>query len=164
MSSIPRRTQWCRRNLPIQLCVCLLLNFPPTDFNHFQYVSTASNVLANTFGVSLNVALALAFCQYLWRVVRLSTLKISTIEALFSLRSNPLLLFRGDAIKAAPPLFLIAILMWSIQIAISFPTGALTVVSANRTTFSMLSVPTFNGSFVRTSCKSAPQLSTDEAP
>lgn len=125
------------------------------SYSHFfhrptldQFISTASNVLATVLGLSLNAALALAFCQYLWRIVRLSSLKVSTIEVLFSLRSNPVLLARADAIRAAPFLSLLAIFMCSIHIAVNFPTGALTVVPANRTTSSLVSVPIFNASSV----------------
>jgi hypothetical protein len=75
-------------------------------------------------------------------VLRLLAMKISTIETLFSLRSNPFLLARADAFQAALLLVLLAMLMWSIQIAVNFPTAA------NRTTFSVVDVPTLNVSVV----------------
>lgn len=98
--------------------------------------------------MSLNAAVALAFCQYLWRIVRLLPIGISTIETLFTLRSNPFLIARVDAIQAVLFLFLLAVFMWTVHIIVNFPTGALTVVSANKITFSPADFPTFNGSFV----------------
>lgn len=109
---------------------------------------TTSNILANVFALSLNTALAYAFCQHLWWILRRSHLKISTIEVLFSLRLNPLLLRHGEAIAAAPLLFLIAILIWAVRIAVSFPPGALTIITADQTTYSLVQVPGFDNSKV----------------
>jgi hypothetical protein len=37
--------------------------------------------------------LATAFTQYLWYILRTSTLKVETIEKLFTVRSSPIILF-----------------------------------------------------------------------
>jgi hypothetical protein len=112
------------------------------------YISTASNVLSNAFGAFLKGALAVAFTQYLWRILRLSTLKVRTIETLFCIRSNPFLLFSTAAIQSTPLLFCLAALIWATQIVVGFPPGALTIESSNRTSVAIATVPTFNASFV----------------
>lgn len=113
-----------------------------------SYVSTISNVLANSFGFALRAALAIAFCQYLWHLLRVSAMKVSTIELLFTIRTNLFMVFRLAVIRAAPVLFLIALVMWGSQVATSFPPGAITISAARRVTYDMISVPTFNASFV----------------
>ncbi|KAI9644828.1 hypothetical protein NHQ30_006855 [Ciborinia camelliae] len=107
----------------------------------------ASNIISSVFGIVLNFGLGIAFCQYLWRVLRVSAMKVSTIENLFLLRSNPIVIFRAD-FKAAPLLFLLAILMWSIQIAVNFPTGAMTIAVAEKIRFDEVLVQTFDPSYV----------------
>jgi hypothetical protein len=114
-----------------------------------SYISTISNILANVYGFSLKAALAVAFAQYLWRLLRTETMKVSTIELLFNIRTNFFVLLRPSALRATPVLFALAILMWSSQIAISFPPGALTVRAAQRISEVTTVVPTFNASFVR---------------
>jgi hypothetical protein len=89
-----------------------------------------------------------AFVQYLWYLLRVTTMKVSTIELLFSIRSNPFILLRPAALRATPLLFALSIVMWASQIVTSFPPGAITVVTAQRTSFGMVIVPTFNASFV----------------
>jgi hypothetical protein len=114
-----------------------------------SYVSTASNILSNAFGLSLKTSLAIASTQFLWYTLRKSHLRVSTIESLFQLRFNPFLIFDRLVITSGPILVLIAIVIWSIQIAASFPPGALTIVTSNRTSNQNMNVPTFNASFVR---------------
>lgn len=112
------------------------------------YVSTASNVQANVFGFSLRAALAVAFVQHLWYLLREETMKVSTNELLFNIRSNVFIIFRPAALKAAPVLFALELFMWLSQIVISLPPGALTVVTAQRVTYANILVPTFNASVV----------------
>jgi hypothetical protein len=75
-------------------------------------------------------------------------MKVSTIELLFNIRTNLLVLLRPAALKATPILFALAILMWSSQVVISFPPGALTIESTQRVSFNEINVSTFNASFV----------------
>lgn len=112
------------------------------------YVTTASNVTATLFGASLAAALAIAFTQCLWRLMRRSPMKVETIELLFTIRTNPFLLPRPAVIRSAPALFFCALLSWSTYIVTSFPPGALTVQSTRRSNFAMVAVPTFNASDV----------------
>lgn len=120
----------------------------PHEVASQSYISTASNILANTFGFALRSALAVAFVQYLWHLLRITTMKVSTIELLFSIRSNPFILLRPAALRATPVLFALSVVMWASQIVTSFPPGAITVTSLQRTSFGTVVVPTFNASFV----------------
>ncbi|KAH8597659.1 hypothetical protein B0O99DRAFT_508321 [Bisporella sp. PMI_857] len=112
------------------------------------YVSTTSNIIANVFGFSLRAALAVAFVQYLWYLLRAEAMKVSTIELLFSIRSNLFVFFQPAALRATPVLFMLALLMWLSQIVISFPPGAITVSSTQRIFYKMIEIPTFNASFI----------------
>lgn len=112
------------------------------------YVSTASNVLANAFSFFLKTALATAFVQYLWRLLRVQTMKVSTIESLFGLKSNVFQMFTSTAIRATPVLCVLSIIMTSMTVAASFPPGAINVVSIQRTAYNSVLVPIFNASFV----------------
>jgi hypothetical protein len=114
-----------------------------------SYVSTASNILSNAFGLSLKTSLAIASTQFLWYTLRKSPLRVSTIESLFQLRFNPFRIFDRLVITSGPILVLMAITIWSIQIAASFPPGALTIALANKTSTIAMNIPTFNASFVR---------------
>ncbi|KAK0118144.1 hypothetical protein ONS95_012450 [Cadophora gregata] len=112
------------------------------------YITTASNILANAFGFALRASLAVAFCQYLWRLFRAQAMKVSTIELLYSIRTNPFQLFQIAVLRAAPTLCALAAIMWLSQIASSFPPGAITITTAQRVEFSSVSVPTFNASYM----------------
>lgn len=133
------------------LCVFLYLNNKQAEGEGRaapqNYVSTASNILSNAFGFSLMVSLAIAFTQNLWYILRNSTLKVSTIESFFTLRTNPFRLF-DRSVFTQPLLVFIAIFIWSIQIAASFPPGALTITNGNKMWNQTIDVLTFNPSFV----------------
>jgi hypothetical protein len=113
-----------------------------------SYISTASNIISNAFALSLRAALAVAFTQYLWFALRRSTLKVSTIDSLFGIRSNLFLLFDRLVISGGPFLVLIAMMIWSLQIVVSFSAGALTIEPTIQTWNQTMDVPTFNASFV----------------
>lgn len=132
----------------IHLLTFKYLDGKQTDGIPQSYVTTASSIMANLFGASLTAALAIAFTQWLWRLMRRTPTKVATIELLFTIRTNPFLLFRPAVIRCTPVLFLCALLTWSIYIATSLPPGALTVQLSERTYFQMVRVPTFNASEV----------------
>jgi len=113
-----------------------------------SYISTAANILTNIFAFTLNASLAIAFTQYLWYILRQSALKVSTVELLFCVRSNPFHLLNYTVAKASPVLFAIVVLLWGITTAKSFPPGALTVTSASHIWYQVMNVSTFNSSFV----------------
>lgn len=111
-------------------------------------MSTASVILSNAFGMSLKASLAIAFTQYLWYTLRISAMKISTIDSLFSIRDNVFLLFNPRVIVGGPELIIIAAMIWLIQIVASFPPGALTIESSTTSWNDTMNIPTFNASFV----------------
>jgi heme/copper-type cytochrome/quinol oxidase subunit 4 len=113
-----------------------------------SYVTTASTVQANAFAYSLTASLATTFAQYLWYKLRVSTLKVSTIESLFCMRSNPIILFKPSVLLSAPILFCLVLLIWSINLVTSFTVGSLTIEPSNYTSTVKGIVPTFNASFV----------------
>ena len=117
------------------------------------FVATASNILANAFGFTIRGSLAVAFTQYLWHLLRAKTMKVSTIELLFCLRTNPFTLFKPAAIAATPSLAGLAIFMWGTQVATGFPPGAISVTTTQVTSYKMVTAPTFNASFV---CRTPP--------
>lgn len=112
------------------------------------YVTTASNILANVFGVSLRGALGVAFCQHLWHLVRASANKVSTIEDMFSVRGNPFLLLKMTLIRAAPALCMCVVIMLGSQVATAFPPGAINVITSQKNSFKTVAIPSFNASFV----------------
>ncbi|KAH6711443.1 hypothetical protein BKA61DRAFT_676647 [Leptodontidium sp. MPI-SDFR-AT-0119] len=112
------------------------------------YVTTASNILANAFGFSLRASLAIAFVQHLWHLLRVTSMKVSTIEALFCVRANPFLLFKAAVIRATPLLCGLASIMWASQLVTSFPPGAISVASSQTLSFVDIQVPFFNASFM----------------
>ncbi|CZR55289.1 uncharacterized protein PAC_05176 [Phialocephala subalpina] len=120
----------------------------PTPIAPQTYISTASNILANAFGVALRASLGVAFCQYLWHLFRVQTMKVSTIELLFAIRSNPFQIFRMATLRATPTLCALALLMFLSQIATGFPPGAITIEKAPRTSYEMAIVPSFDASFM----------------
>lgn len=120
----------------------------PNEVAPQAYISTASNILSNGFGFALRASLAIAFVQRLWLLLRVQTMKVSTIEALFSVRSNPFMLFKPAAVAATPVLCLLALLMFISQFVTSFPPGAITVIQVQKTSYGMVPIPSFNASFV----------------
>ena len=113
-----------------------------------SYVTTASNIMANSFGFFLRAALSVAFAQYLWHLFRVQTMKVSTIELLFAIRSNPFQIFRKSTLAASPVLCILAAFMWALQVITGFPPGGITVVTIQHASYETLTVPTLNASFV----------------
>lgn len=109
-----------------------------------QYVTVASILLSNVFRAALVLSLSMAFTQYLWYMMRNSSMKVSTIELLYGIRGNFLLLLYPAVISAAPVLFLLAGLGWMVQIAAIYPPGALTIVPSPFEGRSPVTVPGFN--------------------
>lgn len=115
-----------------------------------KYINTASQLLANSFQICLQTSLGASFVQYLWLTLSRSTLRISTIDSLFLIRSEPFS-FKWSALQAAPQLVCLTILIWAIYIAAIFPPGALTISVGSHMINSFRPVPTFNASYVRES-------------
>ena len=113
-----------------------------------SYVTTASNIFSSLFALILNTAITVAFTQHLWLIFRKNALKVSTIEALYKIRSDLLSLTALDSYRQAPLLILIAAFGWTISIAASFPPGAFTVQNALWDSVENVTVPTFDPYYV----------------
>jgi len=96
-----------------------------------SYVATASNIISNAFGYAIRGSMAVAFTQYLWHLLRAHSMKVSTVELLFCLRTNPFHLFKYSAYKATPVLCALAIFLWGTQVVTGFPPGAITVITSS---------------------------------
>lgn len=96
--------------------------------------------------------MAVAFTQYLWHLLRAHAMKVSTVELLFCLRTNPFHLFKYSAYKATPILCALAIFIWGTQVVTGFPPGAITVVTSQVLRYQIVPAPTFNASFVCILC------------
>jgi hypothetical protein len=92
-------------------------------------VAALSHLLGLLFRATLCGSLTIAFTQYLWRLMRIKIVKVSSIELLFKITQNPFLLALPEVVKTAPPLFILALFTWLLPIAVTFPPGALIVVS-----------------------------------
>jgi hypothetical protein len=126
----------------------MFLDNKPVSSYRQPYVTTASTILASIFGLSLQVALGIAFTQRLWRILRQSAYKLRIIESLFTMRSNPYLALRWAVLQSAPLLSLFTIVLWSLQIVTNFPPGALTVVTRPHETTVLTQVMALNMSNV----------------
>lgn len=71
----------------------------------------------------------MCFAQHLWRTFRDTAIPVQVIESLFQLRHNPFELFNPQTIKYGFLLFGIAVYMWLVPLAASFPPSALTIVA-----------------------------------
>lgn len=135
----------------LHLGMFLLLHHKPAQGHKSipqSYVATASNILASLFAISLNTALSISFTQHLWRVFRKYALKGSTVEALYTVLSDPTSFFTREGARRAPFVLLIALLIWTTSIATSFPPGGLTVGNNVLQHFTNTTVPTFDPSYI----------------
>ncbi|KAE8416501.1 hypothetical protein BDV36DRAFT_260138 [Aspergillus pseudocaelatus] len=112
------------------------------------YSRTISIISASAVGLLLRFSLGLSFTQYLWRVLRSASLKISIIEQLFSMRSSLTFVQHRVILQKVWPLILITIIIWCTSIAMSFPAMAVTPSFREHIVVDF-SVPTFNAEDVR---------------
>ncbi|KAJ8116808.1 hypothetical protein OPT61_g1851 [Boeremia exigua] len=94
-----------------------------------SYVTAVSIILATLFRAALLGSVGMCFAQRLWRTLRDNAIPVDVIENLFQLRHNPLELFNFQAIKYGFLLFGIAVSMWLVPLATTFPPGALTIAA-----------------------------------
>jgi hypothetical protein len=92
-----------------------------------SYVTASSLVLATLFRAALLGGVGICFAQMLWRLLRDQSFRVSTIENLFQMRSNPLKLASNQVMRKGTLLFLVAVYMWMDPVAVTFPPGALTI-------------------------------------
>lgn len=108
------------------------------------YVAAISHLFASAVGASATALLSITFTQYMWRVFRREHISVSVIECFYTLRYRPLSFFSGSAFKTSPILFLLAIIAWTIPVALIYPPGALIVVPFPVTADHSGIVPTYD--------------------
>ncbi|KAF7948498.1 uncharacterized protein EAE97_003909 [Botrytis byssoidea] len=84
-----------------------------------------------------------ALGQYLWSVVRSKGLKISDLDRLFALTSNPISLFSVSVIKNASLAALLGTIFWTMDFVSFAPAATLSVVPVNITI--SMPIPVLNG-------------------
>ncbi|KAG9186785.1 hypothetical protein G6011_09893 [Alternaria panax] len=95
-----------------------------------QSIVIAISLLITTlFKACLVASIGLSFTQHLWKIFRQKLLRISQIEQLFHIRSNPLELAKVKIITTTPFLFFMAIFVWLLPLAVIYPPSSLTVTS-----------------------------------
>jgi hypothetical protein len=122
------------------------LDGKPTDDSRYlaqQYVTSMSLLLVAAFKACLCSALAIAFTQHMWKILRQDALRVSSIESLHGVRFNPFLLGKWRVFYATPLLYLMAMVMWLLAIAILFPPSALTIVQQRFEEHKPSLVPTY---------------------
>ncbi|KAF2502749.1 hypothetical protein BU16DRAFT_498544 [Lophium mytilinum] len=135
----------------IHLTVFVFLDRKRTDGPHSipqSYVAALSHLLGLLFRATLCSSLTVAFTQCLWHLMRIKTVKISSIDMLFQITKNPFLLVQPEVVKTAPILFILALFTLLLPLAITFPPGALIVVPSSVRSNYNATVPTYNGSFM----------------
>jgi len=126
----------------------IFLNGRAVEHYPQSYVTTASTILANVFGLSLATALGAAFTLHLWHILQTSANKLDVIESLFAMRSCPFTTLHCAVLKAASGLCSVALLLGGLNIATNFPPGALTVIPWNNYTTQMVSALTVDTGFI----------------
>ena len=86
-----------------------------------------SVVFAHAFATALATSASTAFTQTLWWYLRRRPLPISKIDALFSLNSSSINLYRLSLLRATPALWFCGLLIPFISLATIFPPGSLVV-------------------------------------
>jgi hypothetical protein len=122
------------------------LDGKPADDKRYlaqRYVTSMSLLLVAAFKASLCSALAIAFTQHMWKILRNEALRVSSIESLHGVRFNPFLLGKWRVFYATPLLYLMAIIMWLLAIAVLFPPSALTIVNHRFEEENFRLVPTY---------------------
>ena len=113
-----------------------------------SWVSSISLVLVTMFRISLGLSLGAAFTQHLWRIVRSDPVKVGDLEKYYNMQRDALMLFHGRVLCKVPSLYTMALVGFSIGLAVVFPPGALIVEGKLYQHAESLSVGTFNASFM----------------
>jgi hypothetical protein len=113
-----------------------------------SYVSAISTAFITAFGTALVAALSSALTQSLWQLLRTHPMRVSTIDTLFAITSSPLQLLSWDVLLSAPFICFAAVVSFCIPAIMSFPPGALVVVSKPLVQTLNITVPTFDPAFL----------------
>ncbi|KNG87436.1 hypothetical protein ANOM_004258 [Aspergillus nomiae NRRL 13137] len=97
------------------------------------YVTAASTIVANVISFCIRICLAAAFTQYFWHIVRISPMRLETLEFLYTMRGSPTSFFSLTVLQKGWLLAIITMVLWAVPVAMSFPSSSMTVRSAIRT-------------------------------
>ncbi|KAE8158939.1 hypothetical protein BDV40DRAFT_291349 [Aspergillus tamarii] len=97
------------------------------------YVTAASTIVANVISFCIRICLAAAFTQYFWHLVRISPMRLETLEFLYTMRGSPMSFFSLTVLQKGWLLAIITMVLWAVPVAMSFPSSSMTVRSAVRT-------------------------------
>jgi len=92
-----------------------------------SYVTATSIILSMLFRAALLGGVWLSCAQHIWRVLRDRAIPVSVIESLFQLRHNPFELENLYLLRYGLVIYCIAVYMWLVPLAVTFPPGALTI-------------------------------------
>ncbi|KAE8310649.1 hypothetical protein BDV41DRAFT_579345 [Aspergillus transmontanensis] len=96
-------------------------------------VTAASTIVANIISFCIRICLAAAFTQYFWHLVRVSPMRLETLEFLYTMRGSPMSFFSLTVLQKGWLLAIITMVLWAVPIAMSFPSSSMTVRSTTRT-------------------------------
>ncbi|OGM49451.1 hypothetical protein ABOM_001699 [Aspergillus bombycis] len=97
------------------------------------YVTAASTIVANVISFCIRICLAAAFTQYFWHLVRISPMRLETLEFLYTMRGSPMSFFSLTVLQKGWLLAIITMVLWAVPVAMSFPSSSMTVRSMTRT-------------------------------
>ncbi|KAK6837239.1 hypothetical protein RU639_001349 [Aspergillus parasiticus] len=97
------------------------------------HVTAASTIVANVIGFCIRICLAAAFTQYFWHLVRVSPMRLETLEFLYTMRGSPTSFFSMTVLQKGWLLAIITMVLWAVPIAMSFPSSSMTVMSTTTT-------------------------------
>jgi hypothetical protein len=111
------------------------------------FVSAISTAFITAFSACLILALSYSMTQILWYLLRSYSMRLSTIDSLFSITTSPSNLCSRDVVRNAPLMCLCALVRWCIPVAMIYPPGALIVVSHPFYQTRNMTVPTFSAAY-----------------
>lgn len=99
------------------------------------------------FSMTLAASASPAFTQLLWWFLRRKPVALEKIDAIFSLNTSPLNLYKIGLLRTLPVLYFFGVLFPLISVATIFPPGALIVQPLWTTNSSTIRVPTLDVNF-----------------
>jgi hypothetical protein len=91
-----------------------------------KWVPQISTALIFLFKTTIVAAVGIAYAQAFWNRVRGPALRIVGLDAMFCVLRNPFQFFNVDLLLRAKVLLILAIVSWTLPIAVVFAPGALT--------------------------------------
>ncbi|THV54258.1 hypothetical protein BGAL_0031g00320 [Botrytis galanthina] len=147
---------------PTFMCSMLICGLILAIGHHVYYISLSGSPAGDATRQAWSIRFGTAFAflvvacfkaitvsalgQYLWSVVRSKGLKISDLDRLFALTSNPISIFSVSVIKNASLAALLGTIFWTMDFVSFAPAATLSVVPVNITI--SVPIPVLNGTKV----------------